>query len=147
MAEPALRVLDCAPLQQAATADTEQAAAAACATQLGPQRDFYSTADHAEDLEVVRQALGFDKVGLYGVSYGTKLALAYALAHPDHVERILLGSVLPTGSRSVRGERAAAMPGALTAFCSDGAQGRNPRLRGDVSAVANKLGANPSSAR
>ena len=92
-----LGLLDCPALQRAETADTEQVAAGACATQLGAQRDFYSTADHAEDLEAVRQALGFDKVALYGVSYGTKLALAYALAHPDHVERILLGSVLPPG--------------------------------------------------
>ena len=60
-----------------------------------PPRDFYSTAEHAEDLEAVRQSLGVDKIALFGVSYGTKLALAYALAHPDHVERLLLDSVLP----------------------------------------------------
>jgi len=88
-------LLDCPTLQLANTADSEQSAAAACADALGPQRDFYSTAEHAEDLDAVRQALGFDKIALYGVSYGTKLALAYALAHPDHVERLLLDSVLP----------------------------------------------------
>jgi pimeloyl-ACP methyl ester carboxylesterase len=138
-------LLSCPALQRAATADTEQAAAAACATQLGPQRDFYSTADHAEDLEAVRQALGFDKVGLYGVSYGTKLALAYALAHPDHVDRILLGSVLPTGFPDpYEANVLRNMPAALTAFCSDGGcAGATRDFAGDVAAVANKLGTKP----
>ena len=103
------------------------------------------TADHAEDLEAVRQALGFDKVGLYGVSYGTKLALAYALAHPDHVERILLGSVLPTELPDpYEANVLRAMPGALTGFCSDGGcAGATRDFAGDVTAVANKLGAKP----
>ena len=77
------------------TIDVETALAAECAASLGPQRDFYSTHEHAEDLEAVRQALGVDKVALWGTSYGTKLALAYALAHPDHVDRLLLDSVVP----------------------------------------------------
>ena len=42
----------------------------------------------------MRQALGVEKLTLFGISYGTKLALAYARAHPDHVERIALDSVL-----------------------------------------------------
>ena len=82
---------------------------------------FYSTAEHAEDLEAVRQALGFDKIALFGVSYGTKLAMAYALAHPDHVERLLLDSVLPPElpdpySANVMRN----LPGDADAFCSDG---------------------------
>jgi pimeloyl-ACP methyl ester carboxylesterase len=55
---------------------------------------FYTTRDHAEDIESVRVALGVDKVAVYGVSYGTKHAVAYALAHPDRVERLLLDSEL-----------------------------------------------------
>ena len=35
-----------------------------------------------------------EKLTLFGISYGTKLALAYARVHPDHVERIALDSVL-----------------------------------------------------
>ena len=59
-------------------------------------RTFYTTRDHAEDIESVRAALGVDKLAIYGVSYGTKHAVAYALAHADHVERLLLDSeVLP----------------------------------------------------
>jgi len=55
---------------------------------------FYTTRDHAEDIESVRTALGVDKLAIYGVSYGTKHAVAYALAYPTHVERLLLDSEL-----------------------------------------------------
>ena len=114
-------LLDCPPLQSATQADAERLAAAACAASIGAPRDFYSTADHAEDLDAVRQSLGFNKIALYGVSYGTKLAMAYALAHPDHVERLLLDSVLPPELPDPFSANVArTMPATLTAFCSDG---------------------------
>src|SRR5205807_2629536 len=101
--------------------------------------------DHAEDLEAVRVALGVDKVGLYGVSYGTKLALAYALAHPDHVDRLLLNSVLPTNEPDPYSANVLrALPATLNAFCSDGGcRGATRNFSSDVIAVANKLGAKP----
>ena len=138
-------LLDCPSLQRATSADSEQAAATACATQLGPQRDFYSTAVHAEDLESVRQTLGFDKIALFGVSYGTKLAMAYALAHPDHVERLLLDSVLPPEEPDpYEANVLRNLPATLTSFCSDGGcRGATSDFAGDVVAVANKLGAKP----
>jgi pimeloyl-ACP methyl ester carboxylesterase len=138
-------LIDCPPLQSAVSSDAQRAAATACATVLGPQRAFYSTADHAEDLEAVRKALGFDRIGLFGVSYGTKLALAYALAHPDHVDRLLLDSVLPPELPDpFSADVLRALPGTLNAFCSDG--GCRPATRdfgADVAAVANKLAATP----
>jgi pimeloyl-ACP methyl ester carboxylesterase len=138
-------LLDCPTLQKANTADAERAAAAACATQIGPARDFYSTGDHAEDLEAVRQAIGVDKVALFGVSYGTKLALAYALAHPDHVERLLLDSVLPTNLPDpFAADVLRSMPATLNAFCSDGGcRAATRNFASDVVAVANRLAAKP----
>lgn len=138
-------LLDCPSLQRANTADAERAATAACGTALGAQRDFYSTVDHAEDLDAVRQALGFDKIALYGVSYGTKLAMAYALAHPDHVERLLLDSVLPPELPDPFSANVLqAMPATLAAFCSDGGcRAATGDFVGDVTALANRLAANP----
>jgi|SRR5471032_1525039 len=138
-------LLDCPQLQIANTADSEQSAAAACAAALGPQRDFYSTAQHAEDLDAVRQALGFDKIALYGVSYGTKLAMAYALAHPDHVERLLLDSVVqPDLADSFGTNVLSTLPATLAAFCSDGGcRAATGNFPGDVAALANKLAASP----
>jgi pimeloyl-ACP methyl ester carboxylesterase len=138
-------LLDCPALQQANTSDAERTATAACAVSLGAQRDFYSTAQHAEDLEAVRQALGYDKIALYGVSYGTKLAMAYALAHPDHVERLLLDSVVPPElpdpfSANVLQQ----MPATLAAFCSDGGcRAATGNFAGDVATLANRLAAKP----
>ena len=138
-------LLDCPALQTASTADTERAAAAACATSIGVPRDFYSTATHAEDLEAVRQSLGFNKIALYGVSYGTKLAMAYALAHPDHVERLLLDSVLPPElPNPFSANTLQAMPATLAAFCSDGScRSATSNFSGDVTTLANKLAAKP----
>jgi pimeloyl-ACP methyl ester carboxylesterase len=69
----------------------------ACARALGPNRRFYSTADTVADLEALRVALGADKLTLDGVSYGTFVAERYAIAHPDHVARLVLDSVVPAG--------------------------------------------------
>jgi pimeloyl-ACP methyl ester carboxylesterase len=140
-------LLDCPPLQAATAADTERLAAAACAASIGAPRDFYSTADHAEDLDAVRQSLGFDKIALYGVSYGTKLAMAYALAHPVHVERLLLDSVLPPELPDPFSANVArTMPATLTAFCSNGGcRSATHDFAGDVTKLANRLAANPIS--
>jgi pimeloyl-ACP methyl ester carboxylesterase len=138
-------LINCPELQKAISADQERAAAVTCATQLGPARDFYSTGIHAEDLDAVRAALGYDKIALFGVSYGTKLALAYALAHPDHVERMLLDSVLPTDLPDPYAANVLqAMPQTLTRFCSDGGcKSATSNFAGDVVSLANKLGAKP----
>src|SRR5207248_10137654 len=121
------------------------AATAVCAASIGPARDFYSTADHAEDLDAVRHSLGLDKIALYGVSYGTKLAMAYALAHPDHVERLLLDSVLPPELPDPFSANVArTMPATLAAFCSDGGcRAATHDFPGDVTKLANRLAANP----
>src|SRR6266446_9458919 len=89
-------VIDCPGLQTSTLTTIEQDAALArdCAAIIGPSRRFYATRDHAEDMESVRVALGVGRIGLFGVSYGTKLALAYALAHPSEVDRIVLDSVV-----------------------------------------------------
>jgi pimeloyl-ACP methyl ester carboxylesterase len=67
----------------------------ACAQTLGARRRFYSTADTVADLEALRVAVRADKLTLDGVSYGTFVAERYAIAHPDHVARLVLDSVVP----------------------------------------------------
>ena len=142
-------LLDCPSVQAAITADQQRTAAGLCGQSIGPTRSFYSTHEHAEDLEAVRQSLGFDKIALFGVSYGTKLAMAYALAHPAHVERLILDSVLPPElpdpySANVMRD----LPATLTAFCSDGScRAATSNYAGDVVAVANALAAKPVSGK
>jgi pimeloyl-ACP methyl ester carboxylesterase len=140
-------LISCPALQATLIATAEQFAALArdCAAIIGPTREFYATRDHAEDIEAVRRALGFEKIGLYGVSYGTKLALAYALAHPGAVERMLLDSVVDPSypdpfSRNVLSE----LPGVLRQFCAGGGcRAATSDFGGDVVALANQLEARP----
>jgi proline iminopeptidase len=42
------------------------------------------------DLEAIRTHFSFAKFSLVGDSYGGLLAMAYAVAHPEHVERLVL---------------------------------------------------------
>jgi pimeloyl-ACP methyl ester carboxylesterase len=86
-------LLRCPTLDRRPRGDPRKAVQA-CATRLGATRAFYTTRDSADDLEAVRQAEGVDKVTLYGTSYGTKVALAYAQRYPQHVDRLVLDSVV-----------------------------------------------------
>jgi pimeloyl-ACP methyl ester carboxylesterase len=70
-------------------------AIAECAGLLGATAPLYSTDQTVADLEALRQALGVRKMSLNGVSYGAFVAERYALAHPTHVNRIVLDSVVP----------------------------------------------------
>jgi pimeloyl-ACP methyl ester carboxylesterase len=142
-------LLNCPGLQAAFTSVAEEAQVPVCANQIGPARQFYSTVDHVNDLEAVRVALGLGQIGLFGTSYGTKLALAYALAYPQNVERILLNSVLPTTLPDpYEANVLEAMPATLTAFCANGScRQATSNYAGDVIAVANALGAKGVQAR
>jgi len=140
-------VIRCPALQSAVHASVEEEAAFArdCAAIIGPQREFYATRDHAEDIDAVRLALGFNRIGLYGVSYGTKLSLAYALAHPAAVDRLVLDSVVvpifpDPFDRNVLRE----MPDTLSSFCEGGiCRAATPDFSGDVVRLANRLEARP----
>src|SRR5581483_8106697 len=136
-------LIDCPALQVAVAADAQRTAAAACGASLGASAPFYSTADHAEDLEAVRQARGVDQIALYGVSYGTKLAMAYALAHPDHVSRLLLDSVLPADLQDSYGDEVLrSLPTTLQTLCAPG-RCNGSALVSDLAALANRYAAKP----
>jgi len=90
-----------------------------CASQLGPTRSFYTTADTVADIEAVRQAGGYEKLVLYGTSYGTKVAEMYAQAYPSHVEALVLDSVVPpNGPDALNRPTFAAVPRILRQICA-----------------------------
>jgi pimeloyl-ACP methyl ester carboxylesterase len=66
-----------------------------CAAQLGRRRDHYSTAASVEDLEAVLRALGLGRVDLYGDSYGSYAAEAFAVRHASRLRSIVLDSTYP----------------------------------------------------
>ncbi len=69
----------------------------ACRAELEKRADLtqYTTSIFADDLDEVRQAMGYDKVNLTGGSYGTKAALVYLHMHPEHVRTVTLDAPAP----------------------------------------------------
>ena len=57
----------------------------------GDPRD-YTTASAMDDLDDVRAALGYDRIDLYGISYGVTAAQVYLQRHPAHVRSAILES-------------------------------------------------------
>jgi pimeloyl-ACP methyl ester carboxylesterase len=53
----------------------------------------YNTRESAHDLDDLRQALGAPKITLWGISYGTFLALATLKEHPAAVDRVILAGI------------------------------------------------------
>ena len=92
--------LDCPALQrQMGASDLTVPSAAAvrsCAAAIGPDRQFFATADTVADIEALRAALGVNRITLDGVSYGSYVAERFALAHPGEVGRLVLDSVVPS---------------------------------------------------
>lgn len=70
-------------------------AVAQCANLVGATAPLYNTDQTVADLDALRQALGVPKMVVDGVSYGTFVAERYAIAHPTHVNRLVLDSVVP----------------------------------------------------
>jgi pimeloyl-ACP methyl ester carboxylesterase len=66
-----------------------------CAQQIGAKRGSYTTQESVADIEALRQAMGYEKLVLFGVSYGTKVALEYTERFPENVEALVLDSVVP----------------------------------------------------
>ncbi len=64
-------------------------------TDAGFDPQSFSTAHAVRDVEAMRVALGYPKISLYGVSYGTAFVLEYMRQFPDHTDSAVIDSVKP----------------------------------------------------
>src|SRR4029079_1061419 len=55
----------------------------------------YNSTENAADIAELRVALGIDHWNVYGVSYGSKLALIVLRNHPQGIRSVVLDSVSP----------------------------------------------------
>jgi pimeloyl-ACP methyl ester carboxylesterase len=53
----------------------------------------YNTNESADDLDDLRKALGADKISLWGISYGTHLALTTIRRHEGRIDRVILAGI------------------------------------------------------
>jgi pimeloyl-ACP methyl ester carboxylesterase len=72
-----------------------RAHATACLASLQADPRFYTTSVAVQDLDAVRAALGYERINLYGVSYGTRVAQHYLRRFPDHTRALILDGVVP----------------------------------------------------
>lgn len=56
-----------------------------------------TTDNTANDWEMVRRALGEEKISILGLSYGTYLGAVYATRYPAHTDRVVLDSAMAPG--------------------------------------------------
>lgn len=105
----------------------------ACAAELGDKPRFINTAGAVRDLEMVRDAMGYAQIDVYGASYGTRVALQVAKARPDVVRALVLDGVIAPET-SLGAEQAVATEEALA--------GRLESTDG-IRALATKLARDP----
>ncbi len=107
----------------------------------------YSTVESAADLRDIVRLLGYEKVNLYGVSYGTRLSLVTMRNHPEVVRSAILDSVVPVESNVIE-EYPRSVDSALSQmFTSCAADpecaGAYPDLKEVFWALIQELDANP----
>jgi pimeloyl-ACP methyl ester carboxylesterase len=68
-----------------------------CRAELEKNADLrlYTTTIAMADLDDVRKALGYDKINVYGGSYGATAALSYLNFYPQHVRTVTVAGVAP----------------------------------------------------
>ena len=67
---------------------------AECRRLLPGRPEFYTTSIAVQDLEAVRRALGYERISLYGVSYGTRVVQHYLRRYGQAARAVVLDGVL-----------------------------------------------------
>ena len=73
-----------------------------CRARLEQSADLrqYTTEIAVDDLDEVRQLLGYDQINLYGTSYGTRVAQVYMRRHPGSLRTVSLKGIVPPSMAS-----------------------------------------------
>jgi len=125
---------------------------ARCAAALRERADVtqYHSAPVADDLEELRAALGYERLDLFGESYGTRTALVYLRRHPQHVRSILMFGAVPTDMRypqPVAADAQAAIDGVFADCARDpGCRAAFPDPAADLRESLRRLDAGPARA-
>ena len=128
--------LDCPEFEKADRALEPMFPAAAvrsCRVRIGRSADLtsYTTEDSVEDLEAVRRSLGYTKIDLFALSYGTTLALRYIADHGANVRSAVLLSAVPPSAMPPR-------YGATSARSVDGRLPRRRQVPSEISAAPHR---------
>jgi pimeloyl-ACP methyl ester carboxylesterase len=61
----------------------------------GVNLDVFNSTQSAADVDLLREALGYEEWNIYGISYGTRLAQTVMRDHPDGIRSVILDSPYP----------------------------------------------------
>ncbi len=118
-----------------------------CLDHLDADPRFYTTSIAMQDLDQVREALGYQQINLYGVSYGTRAALTYIRMYPQRVRTAILDGVVPQDEPlgpEVAPDAQRALDNILARCQADAAcQQAFPDLAGHFSALLDDLAGQP----
>jgi pimeloyl-ACP methyl ester carboxylesterase len=120
-----------------------------CAAQLSQNFDLtqYTTANFADDLDEVRQAMGYDRINLEAGSFGTYAAMTYIHRHGEHVRSAYLSSLVVLDNKVPLNHARAAQEGldALLTQCEADAACRRvyPTVRADIAEILARLRERP----
>ena len=109
------------PQEKAAAVQADKDFAAGCEQLSGRVLPFVDTVSAARDMDVMRAALGDDKLTYLGFSYGTYLGEHYAHLFPTHIRALVLDAVLDPSlsADALNISQAAAFQQNLNAFVAD----------------------------
>jgi pimeloyl-ACP methyl ester carboxylesterase len=104
----------------------------------------YTTPALVADIDAIRGSLGYDRVNLWGGSYGTRVAQEYARRYPQHVRAMVLDGVAPPALRislDIWPAREAALAEVFAACAADKACTRAyPDLDATLAGIQHDLG-------
>ena len=116
-----------------------------CRRELEPIADLtlYTTPIAMDDLDEVRAALGYERLNLFGGSYGTRAVLVYLKRHPDHVRTATLQGISPTNQlmpRDFPQSNERALQGIIAECAADrDCHAAFPNLQAETKAVLERL--------
>ncbi|MBT1445110.1 alpha/beta hydrolase [Shewanella sp. JM162201] len=108
----------------------------------------YGSLNAVNDIEAVRKAAGYQKLHVYGVSYGTRMAQLYLKLHPEQVATTILDGVVPMQQSVIAiGEAIDRAVALLLADCkaNEACNSQFPTLEADLAAVHTQLAQAPVS--
>lgn len=139
---------DLGPAARLGRPAAERAAACRSALEVRAELTKYATPYAADDLDAVRAALGYERINLYGGSYGSREAFEYMRRHGEHLRAGAVFAVTPQHRPALLLSPATAETAVQRLIDDCMAEHRcraaYPGLRGELRAVVERLASEPA---